>query len=184
MNTAAGGGGVRWYELRLDEESRRHVLLSAGHLRARRALSLDGRARRSTGRATSASATRSAARRTSPASASRPGWRTIPPGMLDAARNGARRRRGCADQHAALGGLRDRRRWIRATTARSGTSATTSRRTRRAIPAASDRSVCRGAGSAESDTARIRDRLFRRGGDRASSRSGSRRRTVAGSRSS
>ena len=33
VDTAAGGGGVRWYEFRIDRDARRHAP-SAGHLRA------------------------------------------------------------------------------------------------------------------------------------------------------
>ena len=85
-------------------------------------------------------------------------------GQIDVTRDGARRGRGGADDHDALGGL-PQTAWIRATM-----------------------HLVRGdyvkKDSAESDAARIRDRLFHRGGDRASSQSGSRRRTVAGCRSS
>ena len=145
VNTAAGGGGVRWYEFRLDSDARRRAV-SAGHLRAGRLLPLDGEPGDRSARATSASATRSAARRTSPASASPAGWPNDPLGRAHAARDRARRGRGGADEHAALGGLHaDRDRSV-ATTARSGTSATTSRRTRRATRRRSGRSGCRGCG--------------------------------------
>ena len=76
-----GGGGVRWYEFRVDSKPRR-APAPAGHLRARTASTAGWRARRSTGTATSASAIRSAARRTSPASASPAGWRATRSGVL------------------------------------------------------------------------------------------------------
>ena len=41
VNTAAGGGGVRWYEFRLNEQRDRGAA-SAGHVRARPVLPLDG----------------------------------------------------------------------------------------------------------------------------------------------
>ena len=44
VNTTAGGGGVRWYELRVNKD-RTVSAVSAGHVRARRVLSLDGESR-------------------------------------------------------------------------------------------------------------------------------------------
>ena len=41
VNTAAGGGGVRWYEFRVDA-NRDVTPVPAGHVRARRVLSMDG----------------------------------------------------------------------------------------------------------------------------------------------
>ena len=105
VNTAAGGGGVRWYEFRRRQATRNVDAASAGHLRAGRLLPLDGEPGDRHAAATSASAIRSAARRTSPASGSPAGSPDDPPGVADAARDGARRGRGGADEHAALGGL-------------------------------------------------------------------------------
>ncbi len=42
VNTTAGGGGVRWYEFRVDKSPRNVALHQQGTYRARRALPLDG----------------------------------------------------------------------------------------------------------------------------------------------
>ena len=54
IDTSEGGGGVRWYEFRLNAQ-RAPGVVPAGHLRPRRVLSLDGQRRAWTARATSPS---------------------------------------------------------------------------------------------------------------------------------
>ena len=91
VNTEAAGGGVRWYEFRIDAQAQRHAL-SAGHVRARWQSTAGWPARRSTRSATSASATRSADRRLCRAALRRPpGQRSARP--ADAQRDGPGRRR-------------------------------------------------------------------------------------------
>ena len=80
VNTTAGGGGVRWYEFRVDQQRRVSLFQQGtyapdGFFRWMASPAMDARA-------TSASATRSAGRRTSPASASPRGWPDDPPGRL------------------------------------------------------------------------------------------------------
>ena len=57
VDTAAGGGGVRWYEFRLDHQ-RAPAALSTGHICARRFLSMDGQSGNGSSSATSGSAIR------------------------------------------------------------------------------------------------------------------------------
>jgi hypothetical protein len=136
VNTAAGGGGVRWYEFRLD--NKRPCSISREPLR-RTAFIAGCRASEWIARETLASATRSVARRTSRASAlPRASPMTRPENSPFASRFSSR--------------ARDRKRtrcdgrttppspWIRAMTAPSGTSAITTRRTPRPTPRALARS--------------------------------------------
>ena len=76
VNTAAGGGGVRWYEFRIDK-ARKVSLQQQGTYAPDGVLPLDGEPGDRSLRGTSASATRSAARRISPASGSPAACQTI-----------------------------------------------------------------------------------------------------------
>ena len=103
VNTSSGGGGVRWYEFRVDRRGNVDAA-PAGHLRARGVLSLDGEPgdRREGQHRHRLLVRRDAALR-------RPAFRgpavERPERAADARRDGPRRGRGGADQHAALGGL-------------------------------------------------------------------------------
>ena len=132
VNTSAGGGGVRWYEFRVD--CARNVTLHqqgtyapGGHYRWMASPAIDSHGNigigYSFGGTPHFAGQRFAGR-----------LADDPLGQAHAARSRARRRRSRANQHDALDGLCPNRRSIRPTTAPSGTSATISRKTPTTIP--------------------------------------------------
>ena len=112
VNTAAGGGGVRWYEFRIDGSSNREAL-SARHLCTvrrqdsgpRYLLQMDGEPGDGQGRQHRHRLFVRRGRSISPASDSRRARAGDPLGQLTLARSGAGRRRGGADLDLAMAGL-------------------------------------------------------------------------------
>ena len=129
VNTAAGGGGVRWYEFRLDKK-RDPVLYQQGTFAPDGFLPLDAEHRHGQeGEHRDRLFVRRHAELRRPAIRRAARERSARQARL--ARDDSRERRGRADEHAALGGLHHDSRWTRATIAPSGTWAITTRRARR-----------------------------------------------------
>jgi hypothetical protein len=117
VNTEAAGGGVRWYEFQVGRPRSRGLIAAAGHVRAGRVLSLDGEpGDRSQWQHRHRLLVRRYAALRGATLRGTAGERSAR--AADAERDRAHRRRRCADEHVALGGLHANGRRSQAMTAR------------------------------------------------------------------